>query len=172
MQRRQNKYQMDQRSHIIDGANDKEGVKGKGKNKEDIVVTKNSFNALNVQEEEKETLTITDGKDAEVSREFENKTMKPQMSNPNPKENIINNVSIASLLKQGEEEVKHTKKEAVLNVEIKKKDEINKEKNMNHSLLGITSPRKNEGKNAAKASSPNPTAARIEEATRKEYTIE
>lgn len=64
MQRRQNKYQRDKRGHIIDSANDKEGDKGKEKNKEDALVTMNSFDVLNVHEEEMETLMITDGKEA------------------------------------------------------------------------------------------------------------
>lgn len=62
MQIRQNKYQRDKRGHIIDGANDNEVVKGKGKKKNDTVVTKNSFEVFNVQEGEKETLMITDEK--------------------------------------------------------------------------------------------------------------
>lgn len=63
MQRKLNKYQRDKRCHIIKAPKDQEVEKLKGKNKEEIMVTKNKFDALEIKGIEKPTLRITDGKE-------------------------------------------------------------------------------------------------------------
>ncbi|OIT06931.1 hypothetical protein A4A49_03443 [Nicotiana attenuata] len=61
MQARMNKYQRDNRGHITKDKQGKEDDKGKGKAKFEEVVTKNKFNALEVEEVHHPTLQITEG---------------------------------------------------------------------------------------------------------------
>ncbi|OIS98754.1 hypothetical protein A4A49_18837 [Nicotiana attenuata] len=61
MQARKNKYQRDKRGHIIEEPKEKEDNKGKGKFKEEAVMSKNKFEALEVEEDAQPILTITDG---------------------------------------------------------------------------------------------------------------
>ncbi|OIT03807.1 hypothetical protein A4A49_14575 [Nicotiana attenuata] len=62
MQARKNKYQRDNRGHIVDNKQGKEADKGKGKAKLEEVETKNKFNSLEVEEVHQPTLQITEGK--------------------------------------------------------------------------------------------------------------
>ncbi|XP_019240366.1 PREDICTED: uncharacterized protein LOC109220355 [Nicotiana attenuata] len=62
IQARKNKYQRDNRGHIVDNKQSKEADKGKGKAKLEEVVIKNKFNALEVEEVYQPILQITEGK--------------------------------------------------------------------------------------------------------------
>lgn len=78
-----------------------------------------------------------------------------------------------ALLEEGEiEEAIQVKKEAVLNVVRNEKAEANKERKSNPTTTRRTSPRKDGIQSAAKDKLPNPNDAGIEEANKKESTIE
>lgn len=62
MQVRKNKYQRDNRGHIIDNLKEKEASNVKGKTKVDALATKNKFDALEVEEIDQPTLRITGSK--------------------------------------------------------------------------------------------------------------
>ncbi|OIS96381.1 hypothetical protein A4A49_42422 [Nicotiana attenuata] len=67
-QARKNKYQRDNRGHIVDNKQSKEADKGKGKAKREEVATKNKFNALEVEEVHQPILQITEGKGEDHSK--------------------------------------------------------------------------------------------------------
>lgn len=62
MQRRKNRYKSDKSGDIIDTLKENEDGKLKGKITEDAVVTKNNFDALEVEKIDQPTLRITVGK--------------------------------------------------------------------------------------------------------------
>ncbi|OIT26650.1 hypothetical protein A4A49_24365 [Nicotiana attenuata] len=78
MKRRKNRYQRDKNGKIIEEANDKNDDKLKGKAKEDVVTTKNSFEILENHESDKTILRITDGKGEGIQKLQELKRVKQE----------------------------------------------------------------------------------------------
>lgn len=62
IQRRQNKYQRDKRGNIIEAVKDQKVDNLKNKSNDEGVVTRNKFDALELEEIEQPTLMITNGK--------------------------------------------------------------------------------------------------------------
>lgn len=87
MQRRKNKYQRDKRGYIIDNAKEKEIDKVNGKNIDETTATKNSFNVLQVEDDNQVSLIITYGNQDESKKEPERKKLEnAQNSSSSPKE--------------------------------------------------------------------------------------
>ncbi|OIT39561.1 hypothetical protein A4A49_05763 [Nicotiana attenuata] len=174
IQWRQSRYSRDKRGHIIEALKDQEADELKGKNKEEKVVTKNKFDAVEVEEIKQPALTITDGK--ENSNDKVKEKMRPekesqkakkkkqlentQISRSYPKKNRSNNVTV---LKQGEEEDRRIKKEVVLQVVNGEKKKANKEDSLNPNSTVRASPREKENQNANKEKLPNTNDTRIDE---------
>ncbi|OIT02537.1 hypothetical protein A4A49_18734 [Nicotiana attenuata] len=125
IQARKNKYQRDNRGHIIYNTQGKEAEKGKGKAKLEEVGTKNKFNALEVEEVHQPTLQITEGKGEDHSNGGEKQSKKGHekekegntgVTSPNPKASGVRVGKDANTKPAGEgnqQELKRVKKEAV-----------------------------------------------------------
>ncbi|OIT35475.1 hypothetical protein A4A49_21369 [Nicotiana attenuata] len=90
MQRRNNRFHRDKNGHIIEAASQNEGDKLKGKAKEYEIVTKNSFDGLEVEESDKTILRITEGKGEENSKDKSQEKGKDQAKKGKEKENLNN----------------------------------------------------------------------------------
>ncbi|OIT03890.1 hypothetical protein A4A49_10371 [Nicotiana attenuata] len=123
IQARKNKYQRDNRGHIVDNKQSKEAEKRKGKAKLEEVATKNKFNALEVEEVHQPILQITEGKGEDHSNGKEKEHRENQSkkgyekekegttaaSSPNPTNNKPTGES-------NQQELKRVKKEVVKKV--------------------------------------------------------
>lgn len=126
MQVRKNKYQRDHRGHIIEDTKEKEIYNGKGKNKAEAVLTKNKFDAREVEEIDQPTLRIT------YCKGENNDKAQQQLQQ-------VNNMELTRV-DQGEgEEQRRIKKEAVEKVLNNEKSNANKEKVLNHTTARNTS---------------------------------
>ncbi|OIT01021.1 hypothetical protein A4A49_21334 [Nicotiana attenuata] len=170
MQARKNKYQRDKRGYIIDVTNEKEDNKGKGKAKEEAVVSKNKFEALEVEEDAQPILTITDGN---VDGNGKNKG-KDQVVKGNSKggdtRKLLDKEGGNSSLNKEEFDARRVKKEAVDKANKEREAGLQKE-NLNPTSLGVQSSVM--GTIADSPSTvPSPIDSRVEEEARKEATID
>ncbi|OIT30573.1 hypothetical protein A4A49_12600 [Nicotiana attenuata] len=78
MQARKNKYQRDNRGHIIDDTQGKKADKVMGKAKVDAVATKNKFAALELEEVDQPTLRITEGKGEDKGNDKKKAQVNPR----------------------------------------------------------------------------------------------
>ncbi|OIT23979.1 hypothetical protein A4A49_28030 [Nicotiana attenuata] len=127
MQRRKNRYQRDRNGHIIEAGNKKNDDKLKGKAKEDVVTTKNTFDILDVQDSDNTTLRITESKGEEniknkrqeqgsgIRVAGKEKEFNFRISSPNATGNrVVGNEGNPNPAGEGiQEELKRVKKEAV-----------------------------------------------------------
>ncbi|OIT19689.1 hypothetical protein A4A49_40903 [Nicotiana attenuata] len=163
MQARKNKYQRDKRGYIIDNTKEKEPNNGKGKAKVEVLTTKNTFNALEVEEIAPPTLMITDGK----GNNSNNEQHKKQEGDKSKKDQEREQEGTLSPKPTGiriDMAARHVKKEAF--------ETANKENNMKPIQTRIQSPGVKGTQELAKASSPIPIKAWIDEGVNKESTIE
>ncbi|OIT21306.1 hypothetical protein A4A49_37543 [Nicotiana attenuata] len=191
MQARKNKYQRDKRGHIIEEPKEKEDNKGKGKLKEEAVMSKNKFEALEVEEDAQPILTITDGnvdgkdknerkdqggKGTSKMQQQENKKKERDQS-PNPTPNgtrggdsrkLSGKEGGTSTLKKEEFDARRVKKEAVEKAN-KEGEVVLQMKKLNptsggvqSSLMGALVP----------SNTPIPIDSRIDVDAKKENTID
>ncbi|OIT18961.1 hypothetical protein A4A49_42929, partial [Nicotiana attenuata] len=129
IQARKNKYQRDNRGHIVDNKQGKEADKGKGKAKHEEVATKNKFNALEVEEAHQPILRITEGKGEDHSngkkKEHEENQSKKGYekekegntgaSSPNPNSGVRvgKDANTKPVGEDNQQELKHVKKDAI-----------------------------------------------------------
>ncbi|OIT00445.1 hypothetical protein A4A49_03768 [Nicotiana attenuata] len=158
MQARKNKYKRDKRGYIIDESKMKEDNKGKGKDKEEAVMSRNKFEALEVDETAQPILTIAEGKvennGKDKGKEQESKgTSKAQQQekkdnggdhspNPNSKgikesdlKKVMGKVGDNTSLNKEEFDARRVKKEAVDNANKEREAALCKEK-LNPTPLG------------------------------------
>ncbi|OIT34864.1 hypothetical protein A4A49_06449, partial [Nicotiana attenuata] len=129
IQARKNKYQWDNRGHIVDNKQGKEADKGKGKTKLEEVATKNKFNALEVEEAHQPILQITEGKGEDLSNGKKKEHGENQSkigyekekegntgaSSPNPNSGVRvgKDANTKPVGEDNQQELKRVKKEAV-----------------------------------------------------------
>ncbi|XP_070057923.1 uncharacterized protein [Nicotiana tomentosiformis] len=155
MQARKNKYQRDNRGHIVDNKQGKEADKGKGKAKVEEVATKNKFNTLEVEEVHQLTLQITEGKGEDHNNGKKKEHGEKQAKKGQEKEMKVDT----------QEEHKRVKKEAVEKV-------VENEHNGNPIPSGIQSSAPKDGQELDKDNSSVPSAQRTDEIANKEPTID
>ncbi|OIT31045.1 hypothetical protein A4A49_39323, partial [Nicotiana attenuata] len=117
---RKNKYQRDNRGHIVDNKQSKEADKGKGKAKLEELATKNKFNALEVEEVHQPILQLTEGK-GDNGKEKEHGENQSKKGYEKGKEGTtgassLNPTNSKPAGESNQQELKHVKKEAVKKV--------------------------------------------------------